>query len=696
MRKTSKDMAGSQKVLTVSYGTFSCTLEGFEDSFETMTKIAEYFRDLAAEDRYFGAEPPVPDAEMLARIAEREIARRVEARREGAGIVLTAGQALAAPEPEAAPGPEAAEMPAAPAVVMPAAPMAPATEPEEVPAEAAALQMPEAPPAPPMPWPPASDSIAARLERIRAVVGRQPAALDPGEAEDEAAPLPPLATLEEDEPADLMPAAAAEAAAAEEAAGDMAAVGGDMAEEDMADDEIDGTAVDDSPAPEPVRPRVIRMSHADPDHAPAAGMSAEAVAAAPEPAPGAAAEPAPDVAEADNGLSPEDEAALMAELAALEADAGEAAADAELEAQLGAELEAGPEPAAEPGPEPAAAQAPALAVEVSADAAATAADFDIDSFLAGLSAATGAADEEDDTLADLRAQPQDEGHAAAEAAPVAEADEDAELLAGLQAQLHEDAEAPAATPEAAETPEAEAPAQALADAEADAPPPADAAEPDERAIARLMQRAEENLSDPAARGRREALASLKAAVAATEAERRLGSEAPREAPEDAFRDDLRQAIRPRRPAPSGEGGERPPVAPLRLVAAQRVDLPAGPERTPARPVRPRRVTLGETAARPGAGSPSSFADFAERMGVQGLHDLLEAAAAHTAYVEGAGNFSRPQVMKKVTQLAPEASREDTLRGFGTLLRDGRILRAGVGRFQLADDSRFNPGRQAAG
>jgi hypothetical protein len=87
-----RGMMQRQPVLSVRYGAFSLTLEGFEDPFATMRDVAEYFRAVLAEDRGFGARPAAPRAEALRRVAEDRSGRSVEARTGEGQVRLRASQ----------------------------------------------------------------------------------------------------------------------------------------------------------------------------------------------------------------------------------------------------------------------------------------------------------------------------------------------------------------------------------------------------------------------------------------------------------------------------------------------------------------------------------------------------------------------------------------------------------------------------
>lgn len=690
-------MVGPNKILTVSYGTFSCTLEGFDEPFDTMKAIAEYFRDLAAEDRYFGAEPPQPDAEMLHRIAEREIQRRVEARIQDNGVVLRPQiEAEAAPRVRVETGPRPADAPAAPVSPLAAQPAQPLADEAE-----------------------AASAISERLQRIRAAVARGATAA--------AAPQPT------DAEAARLAAEQAAAQAAERAAAEAAEQARLEAEAELARIEAERR---DFEAAE--QARLAAEAEAE-----AARIEAEAAEQARIAAEEAAAEQARLAAEV------EAEAARI-EAARIEAEAAE---QARIEAEEAAATEVLP-----PAPEAPAAEAPRAprrivivrparpaaapqaaepaAPPVSQDWAAQAFQPTAQPPLAEPADLSPAAEapapapvhadlaDEDAPQPAAAARP-----AMADALPDEDDDEDdaeeqrrwAEAAARIAAASA--AAAPQAAPEAAPeaTPEpVPAPEPEAAAVRPDAAALAALVESQrqailrevsgEQAVARLISRTEAQLSDADAQRRQSTISHLKAAVLATRAEQEATGEIPGQAAEAAdlarYRADLEREVRgaaadpesdqPRRPVRTVAGrSERPAAAqaPLVLVSEQRIDRPASGD-----VVMPRRVATDPTAldelfdeAAPiRAPLGKAFTDFVAPMQLTTVAEMTEAAAAYITYVTGQEDFARPTVMKLVmsTDAPMTRSRENLLRAFGMLMRQGVLRRSRRGQFELAEESSF--------
>ncbi len=719
-------MISNNKILTVSYGTFSCTLEGFDDSFHTMKAIAEYFRDLASDDRYFGAEPPQPDAEMLARIAEREIARRVEARTNDGRIFLSA----TAPQPEAPLAPKAAPAPAhapvAEAVPQEAAPeVAPDVAPEVMTAEADAVQVqddaaeadvqqgddiddafdhakagdmlqtaPEAQvedaqddtetffadtiedttetvaeedeqpeiaeaeaveSAPRDRVIPHADSIAAKLERIRAVVSQA----DDDDQDDD---------YSEDEHA-------------EELVSDAAPAGDDYEDEDDAQ-----TAQDDA-----LMTAMMAQAQDEDDAQDAAGESAANLTA----------QAAADVSAALDA----DDAMTMAE----DQDDGDVA---EILARLDGEMCDDSDDTATAHP----------ATEDDAD-------DDMSDDIDDMNLFDDSDDADDDDEEIMIVEEEDSAEDAAAPAPritrivkVKRSELEAAIAQGNLEEMsdedEEDTDAQAGGRESSLSDEDEdALLRELADVEAGLDDKDDAADEAARAthaartaaaklddaaddgdVDRLMAKTDAEMGEPESARRRDAFAHLRAAVAAKNSDDGIvGAKLAEDALEvRAYQTDLADVVKPRRPEARGTGRDRRPdvqrPAPLKLVAEQRVDT-AQPAAL-ATPVRPRRVEQPIAVVEP---SSTSFAEFADEMGAHELPDLLEAAAAYLAFVEERDQFSRPQLMTKVRQvIGTEFSREDGLRSFGQLLRAGKIEKIKGGRFAVSGDIGFRPDQRAAG
>jgi hypothetical protein len=638
-------MTGANKILTVSYGTFSCTLEGFEDPFSIMKAIAEYFRELAAEDRYFGAEPPTPDAAMLHRLAEREIQRRVEAKIKENGVILRA-RGDEAPEP----APDEAIVPVA----------MPVTQPE------------------PMSGTPVeAESVAARLSRIRSRTAPVEAQPVPVYDEDEEAPVARMAPLPEPE-ADF-------------------------------GSEVDLVALTASVAE-------AALAEAGDDVDPASTVEAAADAAPPEPA---------------GQYLAEDTVAGAAALAASIDLSGDDTVSAIL-AQLSSDAGAGPETMEDAVMEDAVSGAVEVAEVPQFDLAPTAdvdfAEDDTDlhdetvEFAASGDEGTADGATEDDAGAELPGRIQRARARIVRLRPMEVTD----------AELVEDepkaTDATTATEEAGRVVRPARPARPQQDpARPEAQPTpqhprfdalADDSDP---AVSRLLAETNSQMEGIENRRRLSAIQHLKAAVAATVAERRAGAAKPvnEEDRIDPYRSVLSRIMRPNPAAPADGPAaapdatvlDTPALAPLVLVSEQRVDLPRADNVTALRSIQQANtgrapVLLTELVTREEdevAQDPADFreiddgaalfsdvkgfAEFAERLGAENLPALLEAAAAYAACIEGRTSFSRPQIMRQVDAMTGEsATREDALRSFGALLRTGRIIKVKRGQYALSDEN----------
>jgi len=225
-------------------------------------------------------------------------------------------------------------------------------------------------------------------------------------------------------------------------------------------------------------------------------------------------------------------------------------------------------------------------------------------------------------------------------------------------------------------------------APADPTPPKQADAVDD--LSRIFEETDSHLGASASSRRRNAIQHLRAALAATRAETRTSLQQRRDREDMPGRVGLRVAARLRRArasaqhGPSVQSADRTPD-PLRLMAEHRVDTPQGMAQ--ARP-----LSTADSAAmppnRPSNPPPEDFGAFVARVEAARLPDLIEAAAAYLADIEGRMRFSRPMLMEKLDQIGVADMREDMLCACDALLTRGKLRKCSDGRYETTDKTGF--------
>lgn len=671
-KESDRYMDGSTKILTVSYGTFSCTLEGFDDPLGAMRDIAEYFRDLAADDRYFGAEPLTPDAEMLQNIAEREVGRRVEARMDDGGVALRQVEDRNAEvdpqtEPdihEAAPNTVDAvadetarndreEDGVLAARVLTAAKTAdtlaaakknetpdtgtgPLTfddeflmsdEPEDVLAIDPGADVVDAGPA---------ETVAEKLRRIRSVVSKN---IEDRAGADDVDHVEMIAPEKRDRAfTDTI----------------------DQITADIADDEMTKpeAKVDTNTDEKPVQTEAD--TNAGPDQSDAEVAGADFT----------------DFGVDDDSARLESAARDKSEAPwAQDADAEVAAFDKDLlRNDVGDEVvDLASEGAEDKDFDPDTSESLFLTdgdgVDRNLDADITEAVLERTSREVEPEESADKAAASDDPKSDAGEQtsePTTIEHDASTKRTVSEIISNlSDRIAGDDDGEAQDEDVPASTE----------PVRAISR------PLSEAQESD---VGRLIEKTDNKLNEDEVVRRRRVISQMRAAVAATKADRLVTRQVSKEVVEEEerspYREDLSEVVRSA--SIDGAGIERSPsTPPLVLVSSQRVD----------------EENAEESQSSDPGDEPQNFAGFAQDMGAKELPELLEAAAAFTVFKEGQSSFTRPEIMKRVAAVDPtiRMSREESLRSFGQLLRQGKFRKLERGQFTIDKETRYNPEHRIA-
>ena len=646
----------SSKVLTVSYGTFSCTLEGFENSFDMMKTVAEYFRDLAAEDRFFGAEPPKLDAEILGILEQRGKQLGINTRQSGdTSIVLTPSQSYDEETSEEASAP--ATDPTTP-FSTPALPIderldrikaatiadtVPAVYTEDEHANDVAADHGET-----AEETSAGADIAAPSEETDDLVDELPTIVDHIEFEDEPENITP------DEDVVGQPEVSAEDETQETA----------VVEEIVVHPEIDPAPITDE-AIEEDADKVAEHHHAignaeAPEESPVETTTEETLI---------------DPHDGDDGAETtaeeiEDEEPAVSEMVSEADDDGEETAADTVFADDALEMDE-------------------FEAALTQDLMET--DDEVEGRVAQDTAADDSSNEFDDT-------DEDEPEVAEDRVPLRlEQPVEEERIPLRKPRVHVINVSPAPAAEQTEEEKTDnvmndddapqpvavrRPTRPVAKSRRETSEPVDTAD-----VSRLMDETDQQMAKPESNRRRNALAHLRAAVAATIADKSLGKDDKDST--EAYRNDLAKAVRPRRPEPSGARKS----APLRLVAEQRIDEPAAeaPEIAVPAPAPTPDVAVNDTHATQAEPVKSSdfadFGQFAAHVGAHSLEAKLEAAATYLSQIRGIDQFSRPQLLRtvKLSGTEDDFSREESLQHFAHMLRTGKLARKEDGLFEVTDE-----------